>query len=416
MVRYVDSGSRQSQDALGTWLEQELMGPVPPTALRLQSGFYGSASLGYLEGALSSLEQADGHTRILVGSNDGQTPRSDIADLLAIAGQPRTNLRLGVVSFQTGFFHPKVYHFVRDDGSMTAYVGSANLTAPGVRSLHVEAGLILDSKAGDAATLGDIANAIDEWFRAARPGLYEVTVDSDLDPLVQANVIGVTRPPRVKRTVTPAPPSGSSTTTKNGHSLHPLVAVPLVQQTLPSANTSGGTQLGTGTGTGTGAAGQSGTTASPPPPAATPAVTPPSIGPSVKHWGKKLSDSDAQRKKTGNQRGGITLVQGDYRGKIDQTTYFRNDLFVNQAWQTGRANTGQPIERTTVPMNVTIDGTYHGTIDFLVTNGTSRESSHNYTAELHIEPIGALIRQNDMSGKHLDIAFDANGNYWLTIA
>lgn len=411
MVRYVDSGSRQSQDALGTWLDQELMGPVPPTALRLQSGFYGAASLGYLEGALSSLEQADGHTRILVGSNDGQTPRSDIADLLAIAGQPRTNLRLGVVSFQTGFFHPKVYHFVRADGSMTAYVGSANLTGPGVRSLHVEAGLILDSKSGDAATLVDIANAIDEWFIATRPGLYEVAVDSDLDPLVQANVLGVTRPPRVKRTVTPAPSSGSSSTKKKGHSLHPLVAVPLVQQALPSANTSTGTRSGTGT------AGQPGATSSTPLPPATPAVTPPPVGASVKHWGKKLSDSDAQRKKTGNQRGAITLVQGDYRGKIDQTTYFRNDLFVNQAWQTGTANTGQPIERTTVPMNVTIDGTYHGTMDFLVTNGTSRESSqNNYTSELHIEPIGALIRQNNISGKHLDIALDANGDYWLTIA
>lgn len=402
MARYIDSGSRQVQDALGTWFDQELMGAVPPTALRLQSGFYGATSLGYLENALDALEQADGHTRILVGSNDGQTSRADVADLLAVAGRPRQNLRIGVVSFQTGFFHPKVYHFERADGSMTAYVGSANLTGPGVRSLHVEAGLILDSKSGDAATLVDIAKAIDDWFTASRAGLYPVSVDADLDPLVKANVLGVTPPPRTKRTVVP---TATSPTSKQSHSLRPLVAALPVQKPLPSATQTTSTTTPQPSGT----SNSSSSTAAP-------AATPPTRGTAFKHWGKKLYDSDAQRKKTGNQRGAFTLVQGDYRHKIDQTTYFRHDLFGNQSWQAGTANTGKPIEKTTVPMNVTIDGAYHGTMDFLITNGTSREAKqNNYTAELHIEPIGALIRQSNISGKHLDIALDANGDYWLTI-
>ncbi|GEM_PF-1809384 len=408
-MRYIDSGSRQAQQALGTWLGQELLGQVPPAELRLQSGFFGSASLGFFEVALSALEGADGHTSILVGSNDGMTPRAAVADLIALAGRPRPGLRLGVVSFQTGLFHPKVYHFSRPDGSSTAYVGSANLTLPGVNSSHVEAGLILDSRAGDPPSLlAEIADAIDEWFVSERPGLYEVSVDADLDPLVQARILDVPPPPKPRRAIRPAKRSPSSGT-QPGQVLRALLAAPPIRATLPSSSARPGSYLGGGT-----AAMVANTPASPTSPSNS---TPPSKGAAVKHWGKKLSDSDAQRKKTGNQRGAITLVQGDYRHQIDQTTYFRSDLFGGQTWVPGVASTGQPLEKTTVPMKVTINGVFHGVMDFLITNGRSRESAqNNYTAELHIEPIGQLIRQSNISGQHLDIALDANGDYWLTIS
>ena len=54
------------------------------------------------------------------------------------------------------------------DGSEAAYVGSANLTPPGL-SLHVEAGILLDSNDGDPASiLREIATAIDAWFTGSR--------------------------------------------------------------------------------------------------------------------------------------------------------------------------------------------------------------------------------------------------------
>ena len=110
------------------------------------------------------------------------------------------------------------------------------------------------------------------------------------------------------------------------------------------------------------------------------------------------------------------MVQGDYRGKIDQTSYFRSDLFGSQSWQQDVANTGQVIEKTTVPMRVTINGDYHGIMDFLITNGMSRQAQqNNYTAELHVEPIGQILRQINVAGRHLDITLDSDGNYWLTI-
>lgn len=99
---------------------------------------------------------------MLVGSNDGQTTAFDLAILLEVLGAPRSNLNIGVVKFRNAYFHPKTFHIKRDDGSATAYSGSANLTQSGVSSLHVEAGIVLDTRSGDdPAVLDEMADAID---------------------------------------------------------------------------------------------------------------------------------------------------------------------------------------------------------------------------------------------------------------
>lgn len=412
-MRYIDTGSRDPRHALGSWLGDTLLGRAPAVALRIQTGFFGSDTLGYFESTFQDLSKNDGHTVVLVGSNEGLTPRAAVSDLLEIAGTPRAGLRVGVVSFRSGFFHPKVYHFERADGSVTAYVGSANLTSSGATSLHVEAGIILDTAQGDApAVLDSIADAIDGWFSPARPGLYPITTDADLDALVAADILGVPAPPRPPR-MSQAAKAGMQQGSAD-HSLKPLVAIPATQATLtpmpqgpPDPGPTGQPSTRTTTTTGP--------TATPGSSPVTP--TPPTPTGAVKHWGKTLSVSDAQRKKQGNQRGAITLVQGDYRGQIDQTVYFRYDLFSQAHWTPGMANTGQPIETAMVPMHVTINGTYHGVMDFKVTNGSNREAAqNNYTAELHVEPVTPLFRQTNMSGRHLDIALDKNGEFWLTIA
>jgi hypothetical protein len=137
----------------------------------------------------------------------------------------------------------------------------------------------------------------------------------------------------------------------------------------------------------------------------------------VKHWAKKLPASDAQRKASGNQSGAIALTQGYYRNKIDQTDYFRNDLFGQLTWKLGAANTGQPVESAKVLMHVTLKEAYRGVLEFKITNASNRQSSqNNYTAQLHLEPISSLFRQTDLTNSHLEIALDAQGDYWLTIS
>ncbi|WP_418061517.1 phospholipase D-like domain-containing protein [Pimelobacter simplex] len=401
-MRYVDTGSRDPKEALGSWLGDVLLGPAPVASLRAQTGFFGSDALGYFEGAFKALGQSDGQTRILVGSNDGQTPRQAIADLLKIAGQPRSGLGIGVVSYQSGFFHPKVFHFQRADGSSTAYVGSANLTRSGATSLHVEAGVILDSNQGDSqSVLDSIADAIDAWFTEGRPGLYEVTTDADLDPLVAAGVLGLPSPTRAKRTVKPT--KGGGQKTQPSHSLKPLVVAPNIQTPLPEP-------------AGTPAPSPSGDDE----PTMTPDVTVHDAGGSrgevVEHWSKDISPSDAQRR-AGHQSAALALTQGDYRHKIDQTTYFRTEMFGDETWALEESTGRKPVDAAYVSMRVTVDGVDHGNVEFRIAHAPHRESQTNSpTTYIHLEPLLGLFAKKDMTGRKVTVERFEDGTYAFTIS
>jgi hypothetical protein len=377
--------------------------------LRVQAGYFGAGALGYFQPTLKQLASSDAITRILVGSNDGETSRAALERLLAIAGGNRANLQLGVVSFTSGFFHPKVFHFRRTDGTSTAYVGSANLTPAGVASKHIEAGVLLDTRDGDpAAVLDEIADAIDYWFVGSPPGFYPLVDATDLDSLVAAGVIDVTPPPRPGRSVKAS--SGGHQEGSPPYSLKRLVAIP----SIPVVESGGGATPGAGMVGGDGGssavvAGSTGTL-TPAAPAAV-ASTP------VAHWSKTLPASDAQRKATGNQSGAVALTQGDYARQIDQTTYFRQTLFGTEAWIPETASTGQPKEVANVSMRVSIDGVDYGELDFRVSNASNRESGqNNYTAQLHLEPISPLFSQSDMTGKKLEIERYSDGTFALRIS
>lgn len=323
-MRYVDTSYRQCDDALGSWLAEVLSGASPVVAVRVQTGYFAVEAMGHFESTLHALTLADRTTRFLVGSNDGQTERSAVTNLLKLLGPPRPQLRVGVVTFQAGLFHPKVFHFERADGSSTAYVGSANLTTPGVTGQNIEAGVILDTREDDSSSvLAAIADAVDEWFDKQRPALYQVRVDSDLDRLVVAGVLGVPASPRRQRLVLSA--KGAGQPPRPGHSLRRLVPLPPIKRPLsvkPSVV--------------------------PPPRQPSLRVPPGRVGMSaphsaampttVKRWYKLLHRSDVGRLGRGsNAQGAMTLVRGPgIRGRsrhpIDQETYFRNDFFADAPW------------------------------------------------------------------------------------
>lgn len=405
MVRYIDTGSRDPKQALGTWLGDVLIGARAVVEVRIQSGFFGSGTLGYFEDVFDQLASSNAPTRMLIGSNDGETPRAALEDLLAVLGRRRSNLKLAVVSFQTGFFHPKVFHFVRADGSATAYVGSANLTASGVRSQHVEAGVILDTDDGDqAAVLMQIGSSIDQWFAESRSGAYQIQSSNDLDALVARGVIGVPAPPRIRRTSKSW--DNGIRQFDQGHALYPLVAMPPIRTELPAVPPAESDLPASALSTGFAPRTQSPDRA-----------TRREAAPVIAHWSKKLPASDAQRKNTGNQSGAVALTQGEYVRQIDQTTYFRQDLFGSARWTDQTAVTGQPKQVARVPMRVTIDGIDHGILEFQISNASNRESGqNNYTAQLHLEPVSHLFRQTDMTGKRLEIERHDDGSFELRIS
>ena len=200
-MKYVDTGTRDDQQAIGSWLSEVL--DERAGAIRWASGFFGAEILGYFVEAFQRLRAQNGIVRLLVGSNDGLTTRSDVEVLLTVLGEPWAQLDVGVVKFENAYFHPKTVHISRTDGSSTAYVGSANLTASGVSGKHIEAGILLDSEDGDnVEAIGAVADAIDRWFDDRQDGLYVVEGPHDIDRLVAAGVLNAPRPvmPRPRRT------------------------------------------------------------------------------------------------------------------------------------------------------------------------------------------------------------------------
>ncbi|MEV6694532.1 phospholipase D family protein [Micromonospora sp. NPDC051196] len=392
-MRYLDTGARDPEHALGTWLDTVLLKAPSVVAVRLQTGFFGADALGYFEPTLARLAVSGGLTRMLIGSNDGETTRASLEKLITMAGAPRAGLSLAVVSFANAFFHPKVFHFTRADGSATAYVGSANLTRAGVTAQHVESGIIVDTRDGDSPKfLKSISDAIDGWFMSRRSGFYPFSTPADLDALAQAKIIDVMPPPRPERV--PSLQVVGKSGIRSSATLTPLVQPPATTITAlkpiaPRPRTSAASAM--------------------PAPAKPPVV--------VHHWSKKLSASDAQRKGAGNQRGAVTLVQGHYRGRIDQRTYFRNEIFQAARWHPMATATGLPMDKAIIPMDTTVKGVAMGVINFEVTYAANRESAqNNYTSTLHLEPLTPLFQQQNMTNRRLEIESLSDGTYRLTIS
>ena len=196
MVRYLDSGSRDPSQALGTWLSEQLDASVG--SLRIQSGFFSVDALPTIDSALQRLCENQGTIDLVVGSNDGGTVSRHLSALIEAMQMPRAGSRLAIVYYKGSYFHPKTYHLGRADGSQAAYVGSANFTMPGVSARHVEAGLVLDTRQGDSPDiLNQIATASQDWFNGTRVGVEIIGGPADVERLLVEGLIRSNPAPRV---------------------------------------------------------------------------------------------------------------------------------------------------------------------------------------------------------------------------
>lgn len=368
-MKYIDTGSRRPDQSLGEWLTRTLRSRGVQ-AIRWQTGYFSAEILDYFKPQLARLSKHDALVRVLIGSNDGRTKSSDLKRLLTLAGAPRSGLQLGVVSYGTGYFHPKTVHITRNDGSQAAYVGSANLTRSGAE-LHVEAGVVLDSAKGDdPLLLQAVARAIDDWFGSSRPGLHEIGTAANLSALIKLSLLDRRQPPK------PPLPPGVRRNASRLKSLRGPV--------------------------GSGGAHRPGRGARMP------------TGPLSHSWTKVLSASDAQRKGAGNQRGSITLVRG--ASTIDARTWFRRDFLGDRVWVSSKTRTGRNIEITSIEFNVSIRGRSLGLKTLPVSFDKARESSQsNYTTLLHLGDLSDNFARQDFSKLNLTLARTARGEFFLTI-
>lgn len=369
-MEYIDTGSRRLDQTLGAWLTQALRPQAKIQAIRWQTGFFSGDILDYFAPQMEALAKRGDPVRVLIGSNDGQTRSADLQRMLALGAAPRAAFQMGLVSYRTGYFHPKTVHVTRSDGSQLAYVGSANLTKSGA-GLHIEAGVVLDTDKNDnPLVLQAVARAIDDWFGSGRPGLYEVASLADIAALARSQIVDRPRPTLPPRT------------TRAGRPQARLTA-------LGSTTRTGGA--------GSGSDGRRRPTA---------AIT--------YVWTKALSASDAQRKKKGHQRGSITLVRGP--NPIDARSWFRRDFFGDRTWVPSRSNTGRHLEKTTIEFDVSVRGRPLGLKTLSVSFDKGRESSQsNYTTLLHLGDLSDLFVRQDLAGERLMLARTARGDFFLSI-
>jgi len=121
---------------------------------------------------------------------------------------------------------------------------------------------------------------------------------------------------------------------------------------------------------------------------------------------KKLPSSSVQGGVQGtNPTGGLRLVQDDFiiKGrKIDQTNYFRNDLFGKYDWKQIRSNPF--VEAAKVPFEVTINEEFIGRFDLEIRHKPSGEAGqHNYTTSISWGELGTVIKESSLEGSRLDL-------------
>jgi hypothetical protein len=235
-VKYVDTGAADLDQTVAAWLQS--MVADGPCEFRCQTGYFTAQGSNALLPQLAEWSEQELPQRLLIGSNQAATLASHVAYLAGALGLHRPNVKLGIVSFAGGLFHPKVYHFHRRDGTEAAYVGSANLTGPGLSGQNVEAGIILDSREDDDANvLREIRQRIDHWFDDKRHGLLPINSADDIQRLLDDGYLSL----QIER----PPPEAGQTEENSDSELGPWRPrrQPLVELSgVPSATAGSGTQ------------------------------------------------------------------------------------------------------------------------------------------------------------------------------
>lgn len=123
-------------------------------------------------------------------------------------------------------------------------------------------------------------------------------------------------------------------------------------------------------------------------------------------WRKpKLAASDVQRQK-GHPTGGVRLTQAKWEvdGQvIDQTRYFREDVFGDLEWTVGEIDPKKQ-EVAIVGATIRIVGEDYGRHDFKVSHKPSGEAGQgNYTTLLHWWGLTDLIKEMNLVGKAFEL-------------
>ncbi len=122
-------------------------------------------------------------------------------------------------------------------------------------------------------------------------------------------------------------------------------------------------------------------------------------------WQKtNLPASDVQRQ-SGNVTGGLRLTQAGWDASgnpIDQTVYFRNDVFGHLAWSVWKERPYS--EMAEANFDVYLLGENYGIHQLMISHKPSGEAGqHNYTTILHWSDLAETIRQLNLVGRTFNL-------------
>lgn len=121
-------------------------------------------------------------------------------------------------------------------------------------------------------------------------------------------------------------------------------------------------------------------------------------------WHKTLTATDAQEQ-AGHPTGDVRLAQAGY--EIDQTTYFRNEVFGAANWTATTNSGGKLVETADIDFDVTILGEHLGRHTLTVSHKPSGEAGQgNYTSNIRW---GGLVKGRGLTGRVLRLYAPAAG-------
>ena len=132
-------------------------------------------------------------------------------------------------------------------------------------------------------------------------------------------------------------------------------------------------------------------------------------------WEKKLTKTDAQRQ-TGNPTGDLRLTRARFKinnSEIDQTKYFRHDIWKNENWLTDKKSEREFCE---IKFDVYINQVLRGTTSIEVSHNPSWESSQsNFTTGLRWGPWLGHILMDEINVAGMTLSMIKKESYVIEI-
>jgi hypothetical protein len=306
---------------------------------------------------------------VFVGIRNGSSSAQGVAALL----KQGVELYAVDTAMRARIFHPKLYLGI-GDGQARAVIGSANLTHAGLFN-NIEAGadLALDlSDQHDNEFVQRYQAGFQALIQSHPKHCFKITSGRQIIDLMRQGLLEDERSPKTESVVGAG---GQGSKTSKPRINLPFVAPPKTKKTRPKKP-----------------AGVAG--------AAMSAV--PHYGQLV--WAKpNLPQGDLQLLTHGHASGVLRLTQAGYQVNgqvIDQTKYFRRQVFSGLNWTVDPNDAGKEI--ADAPISLVIAGVYVGDFDLRLSHKPAWEAGQgNYTTGLHWDHAVDHIKEKGLIGRTL---------------